>query len=159
AALILKRKYGLTPASGSTVSRVLEAVVCKELGFSDETNLNGLFCAVLSRVIRSERLTKDKLVRQVPLFETGLTAVKADSARCMLVRDWLSAARQRPQRPVPPESQSVEPFDLPAFAATVRALAASSRAEDRFHDNKVFIAPLWRASQREPNFPRVALPG
>ena len=51
-----------------------------------------------------------------------------------------------------------EPFDLPAFAATVRALAADSPPEDRFHDNKVFIAALWCTSQREPNFPRLSLP-
>jgi hypothetical protein len=47
---------------------------------------------------------------------------------------------------------------LTAFAATVLALATNSPAEDRFHDNKVFIAALWRASQHEPNFPRLSLP-
>jgi hypothetical protein len=50
-----------------------------------------------------------------------------------------------------------EPIDLPAFAATVRTLAANSPPQDRFHDNKVFIAALWRASQREPNLPRFSL--
>ena len=73
-----------------------------------------------------------------------------------MVRDWLGGA---PTADAPqPESPPAEPFDLPAFAATVRALAASSPPEDRFHDNKVFIAALWRATQREPNFPRLSLP-
>ena len=36
-------------------------------------------------------------------------------------------------------------------------LAAKSPSEDRFHDNKVFIAALWRATQEEPSFPRLAL--
>ncbi len=93
-------------------------------------------------------------IKQLPLFETGLTAAKADAARCKVVRDWLGGAASPQQQPEPPPS---EPFDLPVFAATVRALAASSPPEDRFHDNKVFIAALWRASQREPNFPRVSL--
>jgi hypothetical protein len=155
AAMILKRKYGLAAGAGTTVNQVLEAVTCKQLGFADETTLEGLLCVVLSRLMGSERLTKETLVKQVPLFETGLTAAKADAARTALVRQWLGSA---PSAPLPDESAPEEPFDLATFAATVRALVAGSPAEDRFHDNKVFIAPLWRASQREPNFPRLSLP-
>ena len=94
AAFILKRKYGLAAGAGSTVSQVLEAVACKELGFSDETTLDGLLCAVLSRLMGSERLTKEKLVKQLPLFETGLTAASADAVRSKVVRDWLGGARR-----------------------------------------------------------------
>jgi len=90
-----------------------------------------------------------------------------------LVRDWLGEAPARaprpdvhaaePRREPSPfeprrEPTPPEPFDLPTFAATVRALAANSSHQDRFHDNKVFIAALWRASQQEPNFPRISLP-
>ena len=157
AAFVLKRKYGLAAGAGSTVNQVLEAVACKRLGFSEETTLDGLLCAVLSRLMGSERLTKEKLVKQLPLFETGLTAASADAARCKVVRDWLGGAALPPQPLQQPEPPPAEPFDLPVFAATVRALAASSPPQDRFHDNKVFIAALWRASQREPNFPRVSL--
>ena len=163
-AFVLKRKYELDVGSGSTVNQVLEAVACKQLAFADETTLDGLLCAVLSRLMGSERLPKEKLAEQLPLFETGLTAASADAARCKMVRDWLGGA-PRPQplpRPSPPPSQPppppVEPFDLPAFAATLRALAAGSPPEDRFHDNKVFIVAVWRESQREPNFPRLSLP-
>ena len=39
----------------------------------------------------------------------------------------------------------------------MRALAADTPPQDRFHDNKVFIAALWRASQREPSVPRMPL--
>jgi hypothetical protein len=155
AAFILKRKYGLAAGAGSTVNQVLEAVACKQLGFAGEMTLEGLLCVVLSRLMGSERLTKETLVKQVPLFETGLTATKADATRTTLVREWLGGAALAP---LPRESAPEEPFDLSAFAATVRALAAGSPPEDRFHDNKVFIAPLWRASQREPNFPRLSLP-
>jgi len=154
AAFILKRKYGLSAGAGSTINQVLEAVACKELGFPDETTLDGLLCAVVSRLMGAERLTKEKLVKQLPLFETGLTSASADAVRRKVVRD--SLARAASPLP-PPKPGSTEPFDLPTFAATVRALAVTSPPEDRFHDNKVFIAALWRASQREPNLPRISL--
>jgi hypothetical protein len=153
AAFILKRKYGLAAGAGSTVNQVLDAIACTQLGFSDETTLDGLLCAVLSRLMGAERLTKEKLVKQLPLFKTGLTAAKADSVRCKVVRDWLAGATQPPPKPRP-----IEPIDLHVFAATVLALAANSPPQDRYYDNKVFIAALWRASQREPSFPRLSLP-
>jgi hypothetical protein len=155
-AFLLKRKYGLSNGAGSTVRQVLEAIVCKELGFFGETTLEGLMQAVLGKLIGSdERLPTEKLVTQLPRFETGLADVTADAVRRKVVRDWLTgdtaSSRQAEQRPA-------EPFDLADFAATVRKLAGTSPPQDRFHDNKVFIAPLWRASQREPNFPRLSLP-
>ncbi len=158
AAFVLKRKYGLPAAAGSTVSQVLEAVVCNRLGFSGETTLEGLLCAVLSELMGSERQTKGTLKQQLPLFDTGLTDASADAARCKVVRDWLaSAPKAQPERRAP-EPPPAEPFDLTAFAATVRALAAKSPPEDRFHDDKVFIAALWRATQHEPSVPRLSLP-
>jgi len=155
AAFVLKRKYGLAAGAGTTVNHVLEAVVCKKLGFPEEATLDGLLRSVLCRLIGSDnRLTRADLVKQLPLFETGLKRIHADDVRRKLVRDWLteSAATSPPDELHPAES-----FDLAAFASTVRALAVRSPAEDRFHDNKVFIAALWRASQQEPNFPRLTL--
>ncbi len=154
AAFLLKRKYGLAAGAGSTVKQVLEAITCKELEFPEETTLDGLLCAVLSRLMGSERLTKEKLVKQLPLFQTGLNAAKAEAVRRKLVRDWLAGVEAPPQ---PRAARHEEPFDLAAFAATVRALAAQSPPQDRFHDNKVFIAALWRATQREPHFPQLSL--
>src|SRR5262249_18165415 len=145
AAFILKRKYGLGTGAGSTVNQVVEAIACKELGFPEETTLAGLLCAVLSRHMGSNRLTKEQVVKQLPLFETGLTRANAEARRGKVVRDWLSATALSAQRPEPP----AEPFDLHLFAATVRALASHSSPQDRFHDNKVFIAALWRTSRQE----------
>jgi uncharacterized protein (DUF2267 family) len=161
AAFILKRKYGLAASAGSTVNQVLEAVACQKLNFPEETTLDGVLRAVLSRLIGSERLSKEKLAAQLPLFETGLTAASASAGRSKVVRDWL---RSRPHEPRseaheerPSERPSVEPFDLPVFAATVRALAASSPPQDRFHHNKVFISAIWKTMQREPHLPRLSL--
>jgi hypothetical protein len=156
AALALKRKYGLAAGAGATVNQVLEAIVCKAVNFPEETTLDGLLRAVLCRLMESEsRLTRADLAKQLPLFKTGLKRVHADEVRRKLVRDWLteSAGTTPPDEPRP-----AEPLDLAAFALTVQVLASHSPAEDRFHDNKVFIAALWRASQREPNFPRLTLP-
>lgn len=155
ASYLLKRKYGIPAGAGSTINQVLEAVVCKELGFPEETTLEGLLRTVVSGLLGSERLTKKTLAKQFPLFEIGLNECKANAVRLKVVQDWLSRAASKPS---PPEPEPAEPFDLTAFARTVRALAATSPPEDRFHDNKVFIAALWRASQREPNFPRISLP-
>jgi hypothetical protein len=154
AAFILKRKYGLAAGAGATVNRVLEAIACKQLGFAEEMTLEGLLCTVLSQLIGSKRLTKEQLIKQLPLFETGLTVATADAARVKVVRDWLGA-EARPSSGG--EAPAPEPLDLTAFARTVRVLAASSPPADRFHDNKVFISALWRASQREPSFPRLSL--
>jgi hypothetical protein len=154
AAFLIKRRHRLPSSAGTTIHRVLEAVVCKELGHPEETTLDGLLRAVICRLMGSERLTRDSLRKQFPLFDTGQTALKADAIRRKIVQDWLGHQASMSPRD---ENEPPEPFDLPAFAATVRALAANSPPEDRFHDNKVFIASLWRASQREPNFPRLSL--
>lgn len=156
AAHVLKKKYGLPSGAGSTVNAVLPAIVCKELGFPEETTLDGLLRVVLSKLVGADgRLTKGDLAKQLPLFQTGLKRIRSDEVRRKLVRDWLAsgASTPPPQEPKPPE-----PFDLTDFAATVGKLAAISLPADRFHDNKVFIAALWHASQREPSFPRLSLP-
>jgi hypothetical protein len=155
AAYLLRQKYRLSSGAGSSVRQVLEAIVCQKLGLTEETTLDGLFRAVLSKELNSDhRLTKEQLVKQFPVFETGLKSVSADAIRRKLVQDWL-AGRTAPGRVELPHP---EQLDLPAFAATVRALVSNSPPQDRFHDNKVFIAALWRASQRELNFPSLSLP-
>lgn len=155
AAYLLRRKYGLPSRAGSSVKQVLQALVCQKLGCPEETTLDGLFRAVLSKELESDHpLTKEQLVKQFPLVKAGLKSVRADDARRRLVQDWL-AGQTAPGRDERPHA---EQLDLPAFAATVRALARSSPPQDRFHDNKVFVAALWRASQRELNFPCLSLP-
>ncbi len=164
-ALILRRKYGLSAGAGATVNQILQAIACKELG-SDESTLEGLLCAVLSKLIGSERLTKAKLAKQLPLFGTGLTTASADAIRRKIVRDSLvlktaqatdSPGASSSEKSESLESQPVPPFDLDAFAGALCTLAAKSPPQDRFHDNKVFIAPLWRTSQNDENFPRLSL--
>jgi hypothetical protein len=151
AAFLLRRKHALSASAGSTVAQMLEALACKELGFPDATRFADILRVVLSRLLKSEeRLTKEQLLEQVPLFETGLVALNADGVRRKIVRDWLRDATTAPEPTVP--------FELAGFAAAVRALAERSPPADRFHDNKVFIAALWRASRRESGLLQFSLP-
>jgi hypothetical protein len=154
AAFLLKRKYELGDGAGATVNQVMETLVCREVGFPEETTLEGLVSAVLSRFLESERLSKKQLAFQLPLFQTGLTDTKAESIRRKLVQQWLSG---RCREAASPETQPDERFDLADFAATVKRLASDSGAQDRFHDNKVFISSLWHTSQSEPSFPQLTL--
>ena len=155
AAHLLKQRYDLPATAGSTVKQVLEALLCKNLGHPEETTIDGLMSSVLSRLLGSDsRLTKAQVAKQLPLFGTGLTGLSADAIRRAVIRNRLGGSAAEPAVAEPPPA---EPFDLPAFAATVAALAGRSPAADRFHDNKVFIAALWQASQREPAFPRLTL--
>jgi hypothetical protein len=154
AAYMLKRKYGLPSHSGSSLNPVLEAIVCKLAGYPQETTLAGLLRAVLSKEMNAERLEKEDIARQLPLYGTGLSTLTADAARRRFVREWLQGAKPATRS----EGRNAsEPFDLPAFAATVRTIAGNSPPEARFYDNKVFIEPLWKLTQREPSFPRMSL--
>jgi hypothetical protein len=157
AAFLLKRKNGLPSGTGDSLQNVMEALACQQLGFPEETTLDGVLRAKLSRFLDAdERLTKAQLKAQLPRRAMGTADSKPDTLRTAMIREWLSGSRPD-QRPVV-ESESPAEFDLPAFAQTVKALARTSPPADRFGDNKVFIAAVWRASQREHGFPRLTLP-
>jgi hypothetical protein len=135
----------------------MEALVCQTLRHPGETSLEGLMQTVLSRVIHSDdRLTKKELMTQLPRVAADAKDSKPDTLRASVIREWLSGSR--PESRPTPEPEPAAEFDLPAFAETVKALARTSPPEDRFGDNKVFIAAVWRASQREAGFPRMSLP-
>lgn len=161
AAILLRRKYGLADQAGTTVKRVVEALACRELGFPGETTLEGVLRAVIGRILGAQGLSLKEVNQQLPLFGTGLPNTKLDSCRRQLVKMWLDAIENSLDAAVDSDARSVadiaETWDLPTFAATVRALAESSPPASRFHGNKVFISALWRSSQQEPGFPRVGL--
>ena len=153
AALLLARKYDLPFTAGSTLKPILEALTCRELGHSEVVSLEGLLCHVLSKFLQSsDTLSREDLEAQLPLYDTGLKDAKTDTVRTALLRQWLFAPRWEPPEVEPPAE-----FDLVLFANTVQALARVSPPSDRFHDNKVYIASIWRASQREHGFPRMTL--
>ena len=150
AAFLIRRKYDLPAGSGSTLASAMEALACREAGYPEETTLKGLYEAALSKAVGSDaKLTKKELVKQLPRVVGKTPTGTADALRATAIREWLANTRPEPSPPAE--------FDLPTFAETVKALARVSPAADRFHDNKAFIAAVWRASQREPGFPRLSL--
>ncbi len=149
-AFLVKRKYNLPSGTPTTPQATLEALACQQLGYPGETSLQAVLCLVLSKMLKQERLTKDELAQQVPLYQTELPKADANAIRQKMVRDWLKGH-------APARNDQPEPFDLHAFAATVLALARKSPPMDRYYETKVFIVAVWRASQAEPNFPRLTL--
>jgi hypothetical protein len=157
AAFLLKRTYGLPSGTGDSLQQAMESLACREAGFPEESSLKGLLRAALCRVLRAdERLTLDQVKKQLPRAVMGTPDGKPDTLRAAVIREWLAGSRLD-QRPAAEREPPAE-FDLPTFAQTVKALARTSPRADRFHDNKVFIAAVWRASQREHGFPRLTLP-
>jgi hypothetical protein len=157
AARLLKRKHGLPVGADPTLSQVSEALVCRELGYPDLATLKELKQQVLSRLCKSDDLLdEDQLAKALPVTELSLP-VKwgVDVLRERIVADWLTHADRAEPAPTP-ESEPAE-FDLPAFAATVRA-AARHCPTGHFGEDKVFISHLWNYLRAEPNFPELDLP-
>jgi hypothetical protein len=159
AALLLRREYDL-PA-GTTFTAALEAVVCSQLGRT-ERSFAELSQAVLSAFLGSdERLAKRDVVKQFPRKLIGSKSGKLDDLRQAVVRKWLrestAGANGSPAVGRTPAFPAEMPFDLTAFAATVKRLARDCPAQARFGTNKVFIAAAWCESQAEDGFPRMPL--
>ncbi len=157
-AYLVRQRFGLPP--GGTIRQAMDALACRELGFPGEANLEQVERAVLSKLLGfDERLSFEHLEKQLPRVAVDARGTGADDLRRAILARW--AADGTGARPVAPEPVT-EPgppaaeFDLPTFAATVRALARACPA-GRFGDNKVFIAAVWRQSQAEANFPRLTL--
>jgi hypothetical protein len=162
-AYLLRAKYGLPATVGLSLKKAVEALACKQLGYPGETALAAVKRRKLGELLgTAEGLDADQLGRQLATQAAGGSTTKVDELRAALVRQWLAGEEGREAEPAAPrsadaemESQGVElpelEFDLPAFAATVRA-AARECPTGRFGANKVFINHLWRQLRYEPQF-------
>ena len=159
AAHLIRREYDLQ--TGAKVESALEALVCKLVGRPDEATLAGLFRAVLSEEIRAgERLSKADLLKQFPRKLTGAKSDKVEDLRRAVVAGWLREPSDRATDDSPPADSILpepEPFDLSAFAGTVKRIARDVPPAGRFGANHAFIAAVWRESQAEDGFPRMSL--
>jgi hypothetical protein len=158
-AFLLKTHYGLPTGAGATLNQTLEALVCNKLGFTQDANLKGVKAAVLSQVLgASDRLPKDQLEKRLPRHVVGATGRGLDGIHEAILRCWVDGQGGGPG----PLALAAEPppdaaaFDLPAFAATVRAVARDCPT-GRFGDNKVFISHVWRHLRQEPAFAQLGL--
>jgi hypothetical protein len=158
AACLLQRRFGLTVGTEPSLSVVLQALACKELGFPDQTSLEGVRRLVLSRLLGSDRvMTAKELTKHAPRVLLGASRSGMEGLREVVLRDLLnrqdggeqpaSVAANHPSTGPGAEG----PFDLSAFAHTVRAVARDCPS-GRFGDNKVFISHVWRRLAGEPGF-------
>lgn len=159
-AFLLRREYDLPV--GATVAAALEALICRKVGRPNESTLDELCRAVLSEVLGSdERLSKADILKQFPRKLSG-SKVSGNLAdlRQAVISGWLRKVNrlddneQRIADESHPKTREV-PFDLSAFAATVKRVARDTAPSVRFGSNKVFIAAVWRDSQQEDGFPRM----
>lgn len=149
AALVLKQRFSLPANTGETLSKVLEAIVCRELGYPEESTLKGVQARKLEELTHSPRqLTAKQVAKQVPaaLLKTGKSGVSA--IRDVVLREWAAV----PANAMGPLSQGPhEPFDLDVFARSVLAVARNCRT-GWFGENKVFINHVYRGLDGEPAF-------
>jgi hypothetical protein len=149
AALLLKRRHSLPASTGETLNKVLEAIVCRELGYSGESTLNGVKARKLEELIHSpKQLTAKQAANQVPaaILKTGKPSVSA--LRDLVLRDWIVPL---PNPNAPRSKGPPEPLDQEVFARTVLAVARNSPT-GWFGDYKVFINHVHRHLIGEPAF-------
>jgi hypothetical protein len=167
AALVLQRRFELPGGANLSLNDALTLLCFRELGFPEATTLAEVKRLVLSRRIGSESPLNDKeLKKHLPRVLLGAKRGGLDGLRDAVLDGWADAAPSPPS-PVPPGATPPAPttateltpaeFDLPAFAATVKA-AARDCPTGRFGDNKVFISHVWRRLRDEPGFPPMDLP-
>jgi hypothetical protein len=160
-ALLIQQHFDLPAEASTSLAKVLAALACKQLDIPVEARCSDIPAAILSRLPEiGERLSMKSLKSQLPRRLADASKGGADALRQAVLRRWLDAphsAVREPTRPnqLPP-TESPD-FDLPAFAATVRA-AARDCPTGRFGDNKVFISYVWRHLRAEPGFPAMDLP-
>lgn len=148
AALILKREHQLPLGPGATLPAVLEALVCRELGYPSATTL---------REVREAKLAEMGAGPDLARRVLGAEQTKGglDGLRDAVLRGWLREERG-PAAATPEPREEERTFDLTAFARTALAAARAS-ATGRFGDNKVFINHAWRQWAAEPGVPPMDL--
>jgi hypothetical protein len=159
AALLLTRRFQLSLGTGPSLSKVLEALACRELGFPDQTTLAELKAVVLSRKLGSDRrLSAKDLTTQVPRVLLDAPKSGLGGLREAALREWASDAVPPKRPPGMPETRPAPApaFDLSAFAHTVQAVARHCPT-GRFGDNKVFISHVARRLAEEPAFAGLGL--
>jgi hypothetical protein len=161
AGLLLKRKYDLPLQRGATLANAAVALVCRELGFPELTDLKALEAAVISRLLQSpEALPLKNAIEQLVRIKLGAPRGKVDELRQALVAQWIAEKDEAKEKSEIASSQasagasaggtsasreSAEGAnDLPGFVQKVTHSARHSFT-GWFGDNKLFISHAWRA--------------
>jgi hypothetical protein len=146
AGAMLKRQFGITVTAKESLDSVLEAFVCKKLGY-DVASLKDLKQQVIGEVLEAN----DAGIPKKPMAQARalLKANNLSQLRSKALAEWALAEHEQPRTAL--ETQNVDSFDLDEFSRTVLA-AARHCPSGWFGDNKVFINHLYRHLQSEPAF-------
>jgi len=149
AAFLLKRELGLSAETGHTLTAVVDALVCRELGRPEFVRLNDLIASVLGKVVGGEPIKKADAKKVLPRVRLNVTSLKAEKLHAAILSGTFDSTRSEPDVPV-----LEVPFDLEMFANTVKA-AARDCPTGRFGGYKVFINHVWNQLRAEPLFTRL----
>ncbi|MBX9584554.1 MAG: hypothetical protein K2X87_29990 [Gemmataceae bacterium] len=157
AALLLKRKLGLPVGTDLTLGAVFEAIACRQLGFPDHARLKDLIPTLLGRAIGgSEPIGEKDAQKVVPRVLLDARQGGANGLRAVALSGWADGESVADRLPESEPADAAEPFDLEAFAETVKS-AARTCPTGRFGDNKVFISHVWQQLKDEPRFAPLGL--
>jgi hypothetical protein len=154
---LLRRRYDLPAGASHTLNDALEALACKELGFPEETKLKAVQDRILCRLLGTpEPLHRKNLSKQIVRVAADAPRADLTAIREAVLHDWISPPVSHPAPEadghLAGERVEREAFDLPAFAATIEAVARACPT-GRFGDNKVFIHHVWKQLQSETHLP------
>lgn len=150
AALLVVRKFGLPSDTRLTLKAVVDTLAFQALGLPPRENATpaDFRAALVAKQIGASALTgkqlKDDAVRLVLGTKSrGVGALRANALAGLGDTAGRSAD---------------EPFDLEAFAETVKSVARTCPT-GRFGDNKVFLSHVWDQLRDEPRFAPLGLDG
>jgi hypothetical protein len=151
AGVLLKRQFGIMETSKESLDSVLEAIVCKTLGY-EAASLKDLKQQVMARLLDAKDGTIPKQAKHQA--RALLKANNLGQLRSKAFAVWVAAGDDRVQPGA--EATCVDSFDLHEFARTVLA-AAGGCPTGWFGNNKVFINHVYRHLQGEPAFRDMSL--
>lgn len=141
-AFLLKRHFDLPTSVKLADKDILEAFVCRELGFPNATTFAELQTAVMRRRIDPANEIPAKKLKDV-FVQRVLGVSKSGSAA---LRDHLLQRKSEASATSVPAA-----FDLSAFAAKVLQVAGETMT-GRFTPQRVFINHVWNNVKDQPLF-------
>jgi hypothetical protein len=167
-AILLKKQFRLPASELPKLDDVIDALAWKLIGFEQHSKrkftIKAVKTALLNRELNDGHTTDfKKAASQLLAKRLGTRRDDSKELRDALVRGWIdehvntgSDDSPTPESLTASTTASPDELDLPAFAARVKAAAASCPT-GRYGHNKVFIAHVWASVQSDPFFQNMSL--
>ncbi len=158
AARLLKAKYALPVSAEANLTGVLEALVCRLLGYPALTSLKELTAVMLSREANAEPVLPAKDVTKVaPRLLLGAVRGGIESYRAVVLNGTFEDVGETTPLAKPALAPPKVPPELRIFAGRVTE-AARTCPTGWFGDDLVFISHVWRHLRCDPESPALDLP-